>query len=233
MTESANKVLDRLRAGFRTRWAGKTASHTSTTDQIVTSGSESEPMGRLTDLLAGGGGNFSEIWNSTTAADEFGPVPQGVYVCHITRGTLGESRQKKTPAYKLEFTVIEGSHIGRRLWLDLWLTPLALPASKRDLAKIGITEPDQMTQSLPRGIRCRVTVVVRTGDDGIPRNRVTSFDFVALDALEEDPFAPMEPDSSATDKVTPSPVAESDSTQPERVDVRSQPGVDQSRRLRR
>ena len=66
------------------------------------------------------------------AAGDFGRVPRGEYVCHVTQGELESSRTKGTPGYKIEFTILDGDFKGRKLWLDCWLTPAALPQSKRD-----------------------------------------------------------------------------------------------------
>jgi len=148
-------------------------------------------MGRLSDILNGSSGGFNDVWNSTTAAGDFGPVPRGEYVCHVTKGELETSRTKGTPGYKVEFVVIDGEFKGRKLWLDCWLTPAALPQSKRDLGKLGITTPEQMEQPLPRGIRCKVQVTVRRDDDGTEQNRVRSFEVIGIDPPEADPFAPL------------------------------------------
>ena len=147
-------------------------------------------MGRLSDILNGHGGNFNDQWNSTEAAGDFGPVPRGEYVCHVTKGELESSRSKATPGYKVEFTVIEGDFKGQKLWHDCWLTAAALPQTKRDLTKLGITSPAQMERPLPRGIRCKVTVVLRKDDDGIDRNKVRTFEVVGIDQPQADPFAP-------------------------------------------
>ena len=147
-------------------------------------------MGKLSDILNGGAGNFNEWWESTPPAGDFGPLPKGVYICHATKGELESSRTNRTPGYKIEFTVIDGAHEGRKLWADLWLTPAALPASKRDLAKLGIVSPAQMEQPLPRWWRCRVTVVIRRDDAGVERNEVRGFDVVGIDKPVADPFAP-------------------------------------------
>ena len=94
--------------------------------------------------------------------------------------------------------MIDGDFQGRKLWLDCWLTPAALPQSKRDLAKLGITSPAQMEQPLPKWIRCHVTAVVRRDDDGIERNKVQNFDAVGIDQPEADAFAP-QPTGEAAD----------------------------------
>ena len=147
-------------------------------------------MGRLSDILRDGAGNFNKTWNATAAADDFGPVPRGVYICHVTKGELESSRSNHTPGYKLEFTIMEGHFKGRKLWTDLWLTPAALPQSKRDLTKLGIKSPEQLEQPLPRWIRCKVTAVVHKGDHEIERNKVQCFDVIGIEKPEPDPFAP-------------------------------------------
>ena len=114
-------------------------------------------------------------------AGDFGPVPRGEYVCHVTKGELESSRTKGTPGYKIEFMILDGEYKGQRLWLDCWLTPAALAQSKRDLGKLGIVSLEQMERPLPRGIRCALTVVLRKDDDGIERNRVRLFDVIGID----------------------------------------------------
>ena len=166
-------------------------------------------MGKLSDILNGNGGNFNDQWNTTEAAGEFGPVSRGEYVCHVTKGELESSRTNRTPGYKVEFTILDGDFKGRKLWLDCWLTPAALAQSKRDLGKLGITSPEMMERPLPRGIRCKVTVVLRKDDDGIERNRVRSFEVVGIDKPVVDEFAPKppgdaaEPDGNADSSFTP------------------------------
>ena len=166
-------------------------------------------MGKLTDILNGNGGNFNDQWNNTEAAGDFGPVPRGEYVCHVTKGELESSRSKATPGYKVEFVILDGEYKGQRLWLDCWLTPAALAQSKRDLGKLGIVSPTMMERPLPRGIRCKVTAVLRKDDDGIERNRVRSFDVIGIDKPVVDEFAPKplgdaaEPDGNADSSFTP------------------------------
>jgi hypothetical protein len=147
-------------------------------------------MGKLSDILNGGGANFNDRWNSTEAAGEFRPVPRGTFVCHATRGELSKTEKKETPYYGIEFTIIEGPFKGRKLFHDCWLTDAALPGTKRDLLKLGITSPEMMERPLPRWIRCKVEVVIRKDDDGIERNKIRAFEVIGLDQPEIDPFVP-------------------------------------------
>ena len=92
------------------------------------------PRKPLTGILPGGsGGNNDDIFDrfdTTTAADEFGPIPKGVYVALAVAGKLDKARTG-TDGYTIEFRVIEGDFTGRRLWLTKYFTPDALPYTKR------------------------------------------------------------------------------------------------------
>lgn len=158
-------------------------------------------MGKLTDILGDGGRDaIDQAWNSTEAADEFAPLPPGEYIAHVASGELEASRNKGTPGYKLTFRIVSGpgkseegesvEYAGRFCWHDLWLTPAALPMTKRDLSKLGVQSLDQLEQPLPLGIRCRVQVALRKGDDGSQFNRVVRFDVLGIDPPHADPFAP-------------------------------------------
>ena len=145
---------------------------------------------RLTDILTTGTNNLQSLWNSTQAAKEFEPLPAGEYLARIVRGELDTSRTNATPGYKLEFVVVEGEHSGRKFWLDLWLTPAALPMTKRDLAKLGVQSLDQLEQPLPPGIVCKVKLTMRTEDDGTAHNKVRAFEVVRIETPQADAFAP-------------------------------------------
>ena len=155
---------------------------------------------RLSDILAGQTDDICEQWNQTEAAAEFAPVPAGEYECHVQSGGLFTAKSG-TPGFKLTFRVLDGEHVGRQLWHDLWLTAPALPMSKRDLNKLGVTALEQLDTPLPAGrIRCTVRVALRADDSGEQFNRVRSFQVVGIDGPERDPFAPAE---DAESDVTP------------------------------
>ena len=154
-------------------------------------------MGKLSEILRGGDADrLQNAWNTTQAAGDFGLLPPGEYVCHVSNGELESSRSKGTPGFKLEFVVIDGEHKGRRVWLDAWLTEAAMPQTKRDLGKLGITSLDQLERPLPPGIRCKVRVVIRKDDDGNEHNRVRSFEVIGIDTPKADPFSPGASESS-------------------------------------
>lgn len=63
--------------------------------------------------------------------------------------------------------MMEGEYAGRRLWMDRYLTPDALPYTKRDLAKLGIDTWAKLERLFPANrLVCRLTVVLRQSDDG-------------------------------------------------------------------
>lgn len=147
---------------------------------------------RLTDILqnSSGGGDLRSLWDKTEAAGEFTPIPAGTYTCRIASAELNTSKQNQTPSYCLKFQVCEGEFSGRLCWHDLWLTAGALPATKRDLQKLGIVSLEQLESPLPRWIICRVRLALRRDDSGVERNRVQSFEVLRLEPPEQDPFAP-------------------------------------------
>ncbi len=138
-----------------------------------------------------------DAWAATEAARDFEPLPAGDYITHVVEGRLFNSNGG-TPGYKVTFAIIEGPHTGRKLWLDLWLTPRALPMAKRDLAKLGITSLEQLERPLPPGrIRCRCRVALRRGDDGQEYNVVRHFGVIGVDEIERDPFTPRDAEGGA------------------------------------
>lgn len=153
-------------------------------------------MGKLSDILAASnGGNINDLWNSTAAADDFGPLPPGVYVCRLASGELRQAKTG-TPEYVLTFRVLEGEFAKRQVWHSLYLTPAALPMAKRDLAKIGVTALEQLEGPLPKGIRCRVQVTLRKDDNNVEQNRVRSFEAISIDPPDVDAFAPLPTNST-------------------------------------
>jgi hypothetical protein len=89
--------------------------------------------------------------------------------------------------------VTEGDFEGRRAWCDFWLTAAALPMTKRDLAKIGVTDLAQLEQPLPVGILIRGKLALRCDDDGNESNRLTRFECAGIEP--GDAFEPTDADA--------------------------------------
>ena len=78
------------------------------------------------DILRGASGSIEAWWDKVEAAsDDFEPLPAGQYNCLISGGSVNESATGK-PSYSIEFTVIDGPHINRKLWLRAG-SPARLP----------------------------------------------------------------------------------------------------------
>lgn len=149
------------------------------------------PRRRLTDILRGNLDALRDQWSATEAAADFAPLPAGTYECHVHSVELFNAKTG-TPGVKIRFDVCEGEHAGRALFHDCWLTPAALPQTKRDCLKLGLDSLDKLeSASVPPGrIRCKVRVALRRNDDGTEYNRVARFDVLGVDEPEHDPFAP-------------------------------------------
>jgi hypothetical protein len=148
-------------------------------------GREGDPMSTyrksLVDVLNGGTDRaaLARAFAEAEAADDLRPLPAGTYRARLTSGELVNAKSG-TPGYAMTFAVDEGEHKGRKLWHTAWLTPAALPVTKRDLAKLGVTSLDQLDQPLPAVFVCDVRVALRADDDGTERNRVVKFDVVGV-----------------------------------------------------
>jgi hypothetical protein len=156
------------------------------------------PRKSLVDVLNGNAREaLARQFDEAEAAGDMLPLPRGTYRCRVTDGELVTSKSG-TPGYTLTFTVDDGDHKGRRLWHTAWLTEAAMPMSKRDLAKLGVTSLALLDRPLPAGFVCDVKVALRVDDDGVERNRVVSFAVVAtlIDPTADDDFASPMPATS-------------------------------------
>lgn len=145
---------------------------------------------RLSDVMNGRDiDDLARQFDEAEAASDLATLPRGKYRCRLVDGEAVQSKSGTT-GYQLTFAVADGEHKGRRVWHTCWLTPAALPMTKRDLGKLGVTSLDMLKNPMPSGIVCDVAVVVRTDDDGTERNRVQSFDVVdvIVDPTGDDDF---------------------------------------------
>jgi hypothetical protein len=156
------------------------------------------PRKSLVDVLNGTSrAELARQFAEAEVAGDMVPLPRGTYRCRVTDGEVVSSKNG-TPGYTLTFSVDDGEHKGRRLWHTAWLTEAAMPMSKRDLAKLGVTSLDMLDRPLPAGIVCDVKVALRVDDDGAERNRVVSFAVVEVlaDPTADDDFASPMPTNS-------------------------------------
>jgi hypothetical protein len=175
---------------------------------------------RFSEILNSGEQNrLQQAWDNTQAADEFDLLPKGDYDARLTSGEPFEAPSTGNLGYKLMFVVTDGDHEGRRIWHTLWLTPNAMAWTKRDLKKLGIDSINQLDDPLPRGIVCRLRVVIRKNDDGTEYNEVRRMEVVRIELPEDDPFAPVTP--------PPSPSNEPPTAEEEIIEVKDQEFLNQ------
>jgi hypothetical protein len=146
---------------------------------------------RLSDILPQSErDNLARLWDSTKPADDLGLLPEGKYHCRIIDGTAFTAKTG-TRGFKITYEIVDGVHAGRWIWSEpMWFTPDAMAITRRELARIGIDRMEQLDHPIPRGILATVKLKVRRDEDGIERNRVTSFRVTGIEVGEPDPFAP-------------------------------------------
>lgn len=134
--------------------------------------------------------SIRRTWDSTQAAADMGPLPSGTYVARVESAEFFSARSG-TPGVKVTLVVAEPAEFsGRRLWHDLWLTPPAMPATKRDLLKLGVTDLEQVGRPIPDRLVVECRVALRRDDDGTERNRITRFNLLRIEPPPPNPFAP-------------------------------------------
>ncbi len=151
-------------------------------------------------------------WAATTPApDTDKPIPMGVYILDVVDGTAFEAGTG-TPGFKFTLKVKEGEFVGRLVWHDVYLTEKSLPFTMRSLAKIGITDLEELDDGLPPGLVVKAKIIFKTRDDGSEYNEVRSWELIAVNTdanpapAETDvptPAAPWSVDLDALDGDTP------------------------------
>jgi hypothetical protein len=146
---------------------------------------------RLSDILLNSEReHIAGVWANTKPAADLKPIPADEYRCRVMDGVLFTA-QSGTPGYKLTLEVVGGEHAGRRLWHDIWLSEASISIAKRDLAKLGVTDLEQLERPLPEGMILKAKVVIKRGDNGGEFNRVTRFELAGIEPPEPEPFAPL------------------------------------------
>ena len=152
----------------------------------------SEPRKPLSAILPGGGNaeDILDTFDTTEAAEEFVPLPKGTYVAVAVEGGMTEAKTG-TKGYGITFKVMEGQHANRRLWRTWYFTRDALPYTKRDLIKFGLDGKAKFYLPFPAGrFVCKLTVALRTLDDGTTANEIKTVEVVRVQEPQRDPFAP-------------------------------------------
>jgi len=153
------------------------------------------PRKPLAGIVTGSSGsnNVLDQFDTIEAAEDFGPLPKGVYIALAVGGKIDKARTTGTDYYVVEFQVIEGTYARRRLWLRNYLTEAALQYAKRDLAKLGINTRAKLAAPFPANrMVCKLTVSLRQDDNKTEWNEITNFEVIRVQEPTVDPFAPKE-----------------------------------------
>ncbi len=86
---------------------------------------------------------------------------------------------------------------------DIWLSEAALPMAKRDLAKLGVTDHEQLDRPLPSGILIKGKLALRTDDNGNESNQLKRFEFVGVEPGDAFEPPPADQGKTSTEEVFP------------------------------
>ncbi len=114
-------------------------------------------------------------FDTTTPAESSEPVPAGEYAARAVDARLGENR-RGTPVYSMRLEITNGEHTGRRLMWRAYLSPAALPHSKRDLAWLGLDSFTQLEAGAVPGGLLMARVALRKDDSGAVFNEVRALE---------------------------------------------------------
>ncbi len=130
--------------------------------------------------------NLAAQFDTTTPAESPEPVPAGEYPARAVDARLGENR-RGTPVYSMRIEITDGEHAGRRLMWRAYLSPAALPHSKRDLARLGLDSFAQLESGAVPGGLLMARVALRKDDSGAVFNEVRTLDPAAHKATPPAP----------------------------------------------
>ena len=140
---------------------------------------------RLRDIVRGNVDDFKRRFDEAKPSTGFDPLPPGIYRCLAVEGKVFAAKSE-TEGFKVTFEVVVGPFTGRKVWFDIWMTDKSMPMAKGELAKLGITNSDQLEQPLSPGLIADVTVVQHTDDNGVVFNRVRTFKVVESSVPADD-----------------------------------------------
>lgn len=125
-------------------------------------------------------------WDSASRVSDRTPLPPGEYTCRVLDGSLFRHAKTGNSGYKLSLEIIEGERAGRKCWYDIWLTKPAMHKSKVDLAKLDISQFEQLEKPLPKGIIVVAKIALKLDSKGSQFNYVVSFEVVDIDPVPSD-----------------------------------------------
>lgn len=116
------------------------------------------------------------------AAEEYKPLPPGVYMARALRGEYCQTKAGDD-AYRMRFEVTEGDHSGKAISRVWTLTPKAAGYAKKDLPAFGITSGAKLLEPFPpagKEYHVRLTVALQRGNDGREFNDIKHIEIMRV-----------------------------------------------------
>lgn len=132
-------------------------------------------------------------FDDAKAAPDIARVPAGEYECVVAAIKMTESRNG-IPVCRLVLRITTGNCEGQFVFSDNYLSPDAMPYTKRRLSAIGFSTAKQLTAPLQNEVYVIVRVVQHMGDDGTAYTKVTDYRHLRTVAPKSDPFALRDPE---------------------------------------
>ncbi len=123
---------------------------------------------------------------------ESAELPPGTYTGTLMMSRIVRSWRSKSVGVALYWDV-QLRHGKKRVWRTLWLSPAALPRTKRELAQLGVRTLADLDNDppVPAGAICKLVIADRRDRDGYVETRIVHWEVlsdagVALEVAEDD-----------------------------------------------
>lgn len=123
--------------------------------------------------------DFSEVEER-----DFTPLPRGRYLAEVADAEIRDGQE--FPYLMVEFLIIEGDYIDRKLWTNMSFSPKALWKLKSFYRATDMTDEDLNSadfQVVPEeliGLTFILQVQVKPDNNGEPRNNISRFSAVEM-----------------------------------------------------
>jgi len=104
-------------------------------------------------------------------------LPPGTYNARVEKSRVVHSFATKNVGVSVYWKIFGGFR-DRLVWTTLWLSPRALPRSKRDLAKLGVHALESLDNDppVPPGALCRLKIAEQITATGAHELRIVRWD---------------------------------------------------------
>jgi hypothetical protein len=118
---------------------------------------------------------------------ESADLPPGTYTGTLIASRIVRSLRTKNVGVMLLWEIPRQVR-AKRVWRTLWLSPAALPRTKRELARLGVRTLADLDNDPPvrPGALCRLVIAGKTSSDGCYESRIVSWEVLSsVDTAKE------------------------------------------------